>query len=90
MASDNGKTVTSEELHKPTNTPSDVRSHLAQGVKLTDAQAYHVGVVIDFFQGKGTQSKLEDAFAEDAVYEDKFADCRNRDEIGASLHADGL
>ena len=78
------RTVTAEELHTPTNTPSDVRSHLAPGVSLTDAQAFQVGVVIDIFQGKGTQSKLNDAFTEDAVYEDKFADCRNRDEIGTS------
>ena len=78
------KTVTSEELHTPTNTPAEVRSHLAPGVELTDAQAFQVGVVLDIFQGKGTQSKIDDAFTEDAVYEDKFADCKNREEIGAS------
>lgn len=72
--------VSSEELHAPTNTRSDL--NLAPEIQLTDLQAYHVGVVFDLFQGKGTRGKLVDAFSEDAVYEDLFASCKNREEVG--------
>ena len=78
------KQVTATELHTPTNSIVEVKQHLAPGVDLTDRQAYHVGVVLDIFQAKGTASKLNDAFSEDAVYVDKFAECKNREEIGMS------
>lgn len=48
----------------------------------TDIQRKHIGVVLDLFQAKGTMAKLDDWFTVDAVYEDLFATCKNREEIG--------
>jgi hypothetical protein len=59
--------------------------HLAPGVTLTDLQRYHVALVLDLFAAKGTRSKLDDNFSEDAVYEDLFASAKNREEVGGQL-----
>ncbi|GFZ49372.1 hypothetical protein JCM24511_07492 [Saitozyma sp. JCM 24511] len=59
--------------------------HLAPGVTLTDLQRYHVAIVLDLFAAKGTLSKLDDNFSEDAVYEDLFASANNREEVGGQL-----
>lgn len=72
--------VTASDLHDPVNNRSTL--NISPGISLTDLQAYHVGVVLDIFQGKGTRGKLVDAFSEDAVYEDLFATCKNREEVG--------
>ncbi|RSH81419.1 hypothetical protein EHS25_006951 [Saitozyma podzolica] len=59
--------------------------HLAPGVTLTDLQRYHVALVLDLFAAKGTRSKLDDNFSEDAVHEDLFASAKNREEVGGQL-----
>lgn len=72
--------VSQTDLRKPSNDPSTL--DIASGVELTDQERHHVAVVLDLFQAKGTRAKLVDAFTEDAVYEDLFASCKNRDEVG--------
>lgn len=37
------------------------------------------------FQAKGTMGKMNDYFVDDVVYEDLFATCKNRDEVGEWL-----
>lgn len=59
--------------------------HTAPGVTLTDTQRYHVGLVLDLFQAKGTTTKLTQGFTEDAVYEDAFATAKNREEVAGQL-----
>jgi len=54
------------------------------GVQLTDLQKLHVGIVLDLFQAKPSHYKL-DMFAEDGIYEDVFATCKGRREIGGQF-----
>lgn len=72
--------VSATDLHTLVNDPSTIQS--APGVSLTDLQKKHVAVVLDMFQAKGTMAKLTDNFTDDAVYEDLFATCKNRTEVG--------
>ena len=72
--------VTSAELHETNNDPSSLK--IASGVKLSSIQRKHVAVVLDLFQAKGTMAKIKDTFSVNAVYEDLFASCKNRDELG--------
>jgi len=76
--------VTSSDLHDPSNSPSNLQSTLAtpDGTSLSETQARHLAIVLDLFQAKGTMAKLNDNFTKDAVYEDLFASCKNRDEVG--------
>lgn len=68
-------------IHDIQNNTQDL--NLAPGLTaLTEIQRKHVGVVLDLFQAKGTMAKLNDWFIDDAVYEDLFATCKNREEIG--------
>lgn len=62
------------------NQPSALR--YASGVHLTPTQQYHVCLVLDLFQAKGTWAKIEQGMSEDAVYEDLFATAKNRVEVG--------
>lgn len=62
------------------NQPSTLR--YAPGIKLTPTQQYHVCLVLDLFQAKGTWAKIEQGLTEDAVYEDLFATAKNRIEVG--------
>ena len=62
------------------NQPSALR--YAPGVQLTPTQQYHVCLVLDLFQAKGTWAKIEQGLSEDAVYEDLFATAKNRIEVG--------
>ena len=62
------------------NQPSTLR--YAPGIHLTPLQQYHVCLVFDLFQAKGTWAKIEEGLAEDAVYEDLFATAKNRVEVG--------
>lgn len=59
--------------------------HTAAGITLTETQRYHVGLVLDLFQAKGTMTKLTQGFTEDAVYEDAFATAKNREEVAGQL-----
>lgn len=68
----------SSDIHKIVNTDLN----LAPSVQLTDTQRSHVGIVLDLFQAKGTMAKLEDWLSDDAVYEDFFATCKGRVEVG--------
>jgi hypothetical protein len=72
------QSISSTELHTIQNT----QINTAPGITLTDLQKRHVGLVLDIFQAKGTMSKLQDGFTDDAVYEDHFATCKNREEVG--------
>ncbi|KAF7977459.1 hypothetical protein HWV62_3641 [Athelia sp. TMB] len=72
--------VSSQELHTIQNEPTNIPS----SVTLSDLQKRHVGLVLDLFQAKGTMAKIEDGFTEDAVYEDMFATCKDRKELGMS------
>lgn len=83
--------VTATELHTPSNSPSHLRSTLtsADGSRLSERQARHLAIVLDLFQAKGTMAKVKDNFVEEAVYEDLFATCSNRDEVGQSFHRRG-
>jgi hypothetical protein len=76
--------VAKSELHSPANSPSELQSTLKtpDGQSLTDRQAQHLAIVLDLFRAKGTMAKIKDNFTEDAVYEDLFATCKNRDEVG--------
>jgi hypothetical protein len=80
--------VTNSDLHTPTNSPSHLQTtyKTPDGTSLSDRQAQHLAIVLDLFQAKGTMAKMNDNFTNDAVYEDLFASCKNRDEIGTSLH----
>lgn len=82
----NKEPVTTSDLQTPVNVPSDLQQSLAtpDGSKLSERQAKHLAIVLDLFQAKGTMAKMNDNFTEDAVYEDLFASCKNRDEIGMS------
>jgi len=82
----NKEPVTTSDLYSPTNSPSDLQSTLKtpDGQTLSERQAKHLAIVLDLFQAKGTMAKMNDNFTEDAVYEDLFASCKNRDEIGES------
>lgn len=84
--------VTTSDLHTPSNNPSDLQSTLKtpDGTSLSDRQAKHLAIVLDLFQAKGTMAKMNDNFTEDAVYEDLFASCKNRDEVGMSSHLPSL
>lgn len=84
MPSSDNASVSATELHTPSNSPADLQSTLSTpvGTRLTDRQAQHLAIVLDLFQAKGTMAKLTDNFVEDAVYEDLFATCANRDEVG--------
>ncbi|ODN81530.1 hypothetical protein L202_01950 [Cryptococcus amylolentus CBS 6039] len=75
--------VTASSLHSFTNDPSTLI--LSPGVQPTDLQRQHIGVVLDLFQAKGTKAKLDDNFTKDAVYEDLFASCKTREEVGGQL-----
>jgi hypothetical protein len=79
--------VTTSDLHTPSNSPSHLQEtlHTPDGRSLTDLQARHLAIVLDLFQAKGTMAKINDNFTEDAVYEDLFATCKNRDEVGMSV-----
>lgn len=68
------------DLHTLSNAPSDLS--IANDVTLTDIQKQHMCLVLDLFQAKGTMAKIEDGLIEDAVYEDLFASCKNRKEVG--------
>jgi hypothetical protein len=78
--------LSQEALHQPA---TDARSLLAlttpDGKRLNELQAKHVAVVLDMFQAKGTMGKLNDNFTENSIYEDLFATCKDRHEIGRSL-----
>jgi hypothetical protein len=78
--------VTTSDLHRPYNSPSDLQSTLKtrDEQSLSERQAKHLAIVLDLFQAKGTMGKMNDNFTEDAVYEDLFATCKNRDEVGMS------
>jgi hypothetical protein len=78
--------VTSSDLHDPSNSPSHLQSTFktSDGSSLSDRQAKHLAIVLDLFQAKGTMAKLNDNFTKDAVYEDLFATCKNREEVGTS------
>ncbi len=79
--------ISNTDLNEIVNT--DINT--APGVELTPTQKKHVGVVLDFFQAKPYLGKLN-LFAENAVYEDAFASCNNRKEIGEytwARNADG-
>lgn len=78
--------VSASDLHTPSNSPSELRQSLStpSGERLTERQATHLAVVLDMFQAKGTMAKMNDYFVDDAVYEDLFATCKNRDEVGES------
>jgi hypothetical protein len=77
--------VTTSDLYTPTNSPHDLQSlKTRDGQTLSERQAKHLAIVLDLFQAKGTMAKMNDNFTEDAVYEDLFASCKNRDEIGES------
>ena len=77
--------VTTSDLYTPTNSPQELRSlKTRDGQSLSERQAKHLAIVLDLFQAKGTMAKMNDNFTEDAVYEDLFASCKNRDEIGES------
>ncbi|WVQ73028.1 hypothetical protein IAR50_002591 [Cryptococcus sp. DSM 104548] len=75
--------VSAASLHTLTNDPSTLT--LSPGVKPTDLQRQHIAVVLDLFQAKGTKAKLDDNFIQDSVYEDLFASCKNREEVGGQL-----
>ncbi|ORY35397.1 hypothetical protein BCR39DRAFT_585037 [Naematelia encephala] len=75
--------VTSTELHSSANDPSTL--NFAPGLSPTDLQRRHAAIVLDMFQAKGTMAKLRDNFSEDAVYEDLFASCKTREEVGGQL-----
>ena len=79
--------VTTSDLYTPTNSPSNLKNTLKtpNGQSLSERQAKHLAIVLDLFQAKGTMAKMNDNFTDDAVYEDLFASCKNRDEIGESL-----
>jgi hypothetical protein len=78
--------VTTSDLYTPTNSPHDLQSlKTRDGQSLSERQAKHLAIVLDLFQAKGTMAKMNDNFTSDAVYEDLFASCKNRDEIGESL-----
>jgi hypothetical protein len=62
------------------NQPSTLR--YAPGIHLTPLQQYHVCLVFDLFQAKGTWAKIEEGLTKDAVYEDLFATAKNRVEVG--------
>jgi hypothetical protein len=78
--------VTTSDLYTPTNSPSELQNTLKtpNGQSLSERQAKHLAIVLDLFQAKGTMAKMNDNFTPDAVYEDLFASCKNRDEIGES------
>jgi hypothetical protein len=78
--------VTTSDLYTPTNSPSELQNTLKtpNGQSLSERQAKHLAIVLDLFQAKGTMAKMNDNFTQDAVYEDLFASCKNRDEIGMS------
>jgi hypothetical protein len=84
--------VTSSDLHDPSNSPSHLQSTLKtpDGSSLSDRQAKHLAIVLDLFQAKGTMAKLNDNFTKDAVYEDLFATCKNREEVGTCQVLIGL
>lgn len=73
-------TVTQADLHEPAFPISALK--IAPGVQLTDLQKRHVAITLDMFGAKGTLGKLNDNFSEDAVYEDLFAKCKDREEVG--------
>jgi hypothetical protein len=50
--------------------------------RLDERQARYAAIVIDFFQARGTMAKMNDYFVDDAIYEDLFATCKNREEVG--------
>lgn len=74
--------VSAQDVHTPSNDPATL--NLAPGVHLTDLQRTHVAIVLDLWQRGGTMGKLTDNFAEDVMYEDHFAYCHNREELGPS------
>jgi len=74
--------VTAAELHTPANDPASI--NISPGVSLSDAQRRQVAVVLDLFQATGTMAKIEDNLTENAVYEDLFASCKDRKEVGDS------
>ncbi|KAJ9091433.1 hypothetical protein QFC21_007223 [Naganishia friedmannii] len=80
---------TDSQLHLGTsltslaNQPSTLR--YAPGVHLTPLQQYHVCLVFDLFQAKGTWAKIEEGLAENAVYEDLFATAKNRVEVAGQF-----
>jgi len=79
--------VTNSDLHTAVNSPSELQSTLStsDGTKLSERQAQHLAIVLDLFQAKGTMAKMNDNFTNDAIYEDLFASCKNRDEIGVLI-----
>jgi hypothetical protein len=81
--------VTPSDLHEPSNSPSVLQATLStpNGDRLTERQATHLAIVLDLFQAKGTMAKMNVYFTEHAVYEDLFASCKNRDEVGESLRS---
>ncbi len=72
--------ISSQELHTPSNDPNHL--DVAPGVQLSQNQRTKVAIIIDLFQGKGSMSKLKDAFAEDGVYEDEFAISGGIEQVG--------
>jgi hypothetical protein len=80
--------VTKSDLHEPSNSPSSLQALKptdGSSTSLSDRQARHFAIVLDLFQAKGTMAKIKDNFTENAVYEDLFATCKNRDEVGTSF-----
>lgn len=53
---------------------------------MNERQAEYAAIVIDFFQARGTMAKMNEYFVEDAIYEDLFATCKNRIEVGESAN----
>jgi len=69
----------SSSIHEITNTQINVSPGCQEP---TSTQKQQIGVVLDLFQAKGTMAKLKDWLSDDAVYEDLFATCEGRDEVG--------
>lgn len=82
MSNNSIPSTTTAELHTLSNTPSELS--IVDGVTLSESQKQHVCLILDMFQAKGTMAKIEDGLIEEAVYEDMFASCKNRKEVGES------
>ena len=74
-----GYPPSSSSIHEITNTQITVSPGCPEP---TSTQKQQIGVVLDLFQAKGTMAKLKDWLSDDAVYEDLFATCEGRDEVG--------
>ncbi|GAO49162.1 hypothetical protein SAICODRAFT_6384 [Saitoella complicata NRRL Y-17804] len=59
---------------------------VAPGVEIDEHRKRLVGVVLDLFQGKTSLYKLNNYFAEDAVYEDPVAKSVGRKEIAGQFY----